>query len=602
MKKLFTKFLLLAIAMLMGGVNSAKAEEDELIFTEDFSSETYNVTWGGTSAGGVSPTVSDGALTVANGSQSGDRSAYVSFGTKAYEGSAHLTFDMKMWKSGWSGKNNTFYIYPTEEKNRYPSRTDAVVKISQDANGAISINENALGTYDGTNLTYDIYLDAKNGAAKVVVLNGEKEIKTFNLASTATGIGAFHLTFNKNYGSFAIDNISLSKWTPIAVSHNYTVNAVVNTTVLKQLATGVANENSAYEVVGLPYVITVDGVCYKLNDNDVTGYKKSFTMGTADETKTVSYSAASDINYFFEAESILSRSFDNVNGAYSGGKTAAVYSGAALTMTSINAGIYTITVNSSVRRANEDILKVQMSIDGTNWLDAGSISLTSNLGGNYSATDITLKANGRIRLVESKSQNMCHYVDYVTLTKTGDYTGETITVDTRATYVTPAPLDFTNVEGVKAYVASAVTASSVTLTQVNKVAANEPIVLLAEGEVTVDVPTFVGAAGTYDNYFVDAAAATEARTAGMTIYAISKTYGDFRKVGTTVELPAGKAYLAVDGTAAIKAVVFDDDATAADAVVAAQENVASVKKFMKNGQLLIETANGLVNAAGAQVK
>ena len=58
-----------------------------------------------------------------------------------------------------------------------------------------------------------------------------------------------------------------------------------------------------------------------------------------------------------------------------------------------------------------------------------------------------------------------------------------------------------------------------------------------------------------------------------------------------------KAYLNVTSAGAKPVIFIDDDATAADAVEAAQENVVSVKKFFKNGQLLIETANGLVNAA-----
>lgn len=600
MKKLFTKCCLLAIAMVMGGAISANAA-DELIFTEDFSDETYNVTWGGTSAGGVSPAVTDGALTVANGSQSGDRSAYVSFGENAYEGSAHLTFEMKMWKSGWSGKNNTFYVYPTEEKNRYPSRTDAVVTISQDANGAISVNGNALGTYDGTNLTYDIYLDAKNKAVKVVVLNGATKINTFNLASTAAGIGAFHLTFNKNYGSFAIDNISLTTWTPTAPSHSYTVNAVVNATVLKELATGVATENAAYEVSGLPYVISVDGVCYKLNDAEVTGYKKSFTMGTADETKTVSYSVASDINYFFEAESILSRSYGNSNGAYSGGTTAAVYSGAALTMSSIAAGIYTVTVNSSVRRTNEDILTVQTSTDGTNWVNAGTISLTSNVGGNYSALEIALPVNGSIRLVESKSQNMCHYVDYVTLTKTGDVYTKTLGTTGFGTFA--AACNVTVPEGVTVY---------------TSIFADETITATADETIKV-IPAntgviFKAAAGANVTFVATAEEGSAIETAltaavngvdgdGATIFGLLKNKNEFAKVMSGVTLANNSAFLSISasGKGAINFVV-DEDNTTTVAGVAEAKAEAKVVKFVKGGQILIKTANGIINAAAAQVK
>lgn len=94
-----------------------------------------------------------------------------------------------------------------------------------------------------------------------------------------------------------------------------------------------------------------------------------------------------------------------------------------LTMNDIAADTYVITVNSSVRRANEDILKVQVCTDGENWEDAGEIVLTSNEGGDYSIEDITLESDGAIRLVESKSQNMCHYIDYIVLVSKDVVTG-----------------------------------------------------------------------------------------------------------------------------------------------------------------------------------
>lgn len=212
MKKLITLTkTLLVLAGLCVGVN---AWAETQIFTEDFSGSTYNVTWGGTKAGGVSPDVVNGVLTVANGSQSGDRSAYVAFGSNAYTGCCRLTFDMAMTKSNWSGKNNNFYILPSATTDRYPSTDNAALIITQASDGAITAAGESVGKYDGTMLTYDLYLNTISGEAKLIIKEGESEVKTITYATTATGINTLHLTFNKNYGAFAIDNISFYSLVP----------------------------------------------------------------------------------------------------------------------------------------------------------------------------------------------------------------------------------------------------------------------------------------------------------------------------------------------------------------------------------------------------
>ena len=79
--------------------------------------------------------------------------------------------------------------------------------------------------------------------------------------------------------------------------------------------------------------------------------------------------------------------------------------------------------------------------------------------------------------------------------------------------------------------------------------------------------------------------------------------GFYKYTGTT--LAAKKAYLyseTLGGSSAKLSFKFaDDDATTVAGVAEAKAEVKTVK-FVKNGQFLIKTANGFVNAAGAQVK
>lgn len=73
--------------------------------------------------------------------------------------------------------------------------------------------------------------------------------------------------------------------------------------------------------------------------------------------------------------------------------------------------------------------------------------------------------------------------------------------------------------------------------------------------------------------------------------------------GKVVAEMMNKAYLNIPATAGVKPVLFfsDDNATAVAGVEEAKAEVKAIK-FVKNGQLLIKTANGIVNAAAAQVK
>lgn len=285
MKKLkfLRKMLLVVAGLLVGGVNCTWAES--LIFTEDFADGTYNVTWGGTSVGGISPSVADGALKVANGTSSGDRSAYIAFGKNAYTGCCRLTFDMAMTKSNWSGKNNYFYVLPAATTERYPSTTNAALAITQDSNGAITIAGESVGTYDGVSLTYDLFLNTITGKAKVIVKNGATTIKTISYATTATGINTINLQFNKNLGAFAIDNISFySLVAPaftlsedsktVSVSGSETVNVTDITGTISVKSNNTAAATASYDAG----VVTINGVANGVATVTVTGTNDGLTL------------------------------------------------------------------------------------------------------------------------------------------------------------------------------------------------------------------------------------------------------------------------------------------------------------------------------------
>ena len=554
------KTSLLAVAICCGGgVSEALADTtDDVIFTEDFSGETYKVSWGGVTGAGIVPSVVDGALNVANGSQSGDRGAYVSFGDNAYAGSAVLKFDMAINKSGYENKNNTAYIFPESTDARYPDATNAVVTIIQDYKGYITVNGKALGTsaYSGITLSYEVYLDATNKYVETVVKNGGTELANIKSQTKATGIGAFHLTFNRSYGAYTIDNISLSKYTPTTTTHNYVVNAKCGDITLKELEKSVAAENAQYTISGLPYAIEKDNVLYKLSDESVANFQKTFTMGTSDAEETVSYAVANDIDYFFEAENILSNTYgDDSKAYYSSGVTAGVCKNASLTMSSIKAGVYTVTVNTTVRKNGADVFTVQVSSDNTTWSDVGTLTLTDNVGGDFSYTGITLPSDGAIRLVESANKNTLHRIDYVTLTKTA----ETVSLPTEhiySTYCSDVDLDFTGVTGVEAYKVKVSGNKAVATKIEGKVKAGEGILLKKIDNRSVAVPTTTvdetEAQALADN---DLVGATEDISDWSDLNAymlVSDT--QFQKIGEGT-LAKGKAYLKIEQVNAVNSVL-----------------------------------------------
>lgn len=256
MKKTTLKALLMA-ALLCSGSTGAWGEN--VIFTEDFAGEPYEVTFNGTSTQGIAPTVTDGALTVENGKQRGDRSAYIAFGENACMGSCHLVFDMAMTKSGTSGKFNTFAILPDATTAYNPSTANAALTVVQDgSSGNITIGDQTVGNYSKTLLTYDLMLNTVAHSAVVKVYNGKTLLKEISYETTAGGVNTMYLNFNKAYGAYKIDNISLSSleapnFTIAATSANVEVGKTNSDITLSDVVGNVSVESGNEAVATATY-------------------------------------------------------------------------------------------------------------------------------------------------------------------------------------------------------------------------------------------------------------------------------------------------------------------------------------------------------------
>ena len=180
---------------------------------------------------------------------------------------------------------------------------------------------------------------------------------------------------------------------------------------------------------------------------------------------------------------------------------------------------------------------------------------------------------------------------------------------TYGTFVTTKALDFTNVTDMEAYIATGLngTSTAVTIEKVTKVPANTPIIVKTAEKTTasVNVPiTSSATAADVEGNLLVAGDGTTAwnGTAGYTYYYLASD--QFHK-GTSGTLQTGKAYLKVSGdpnsAKAMTLFIGEGETTGINGV----EEVAPVtktRKVVKNGRLVIETANGEYTVSGARVK
>jgi len=179
---------------------------------------------------------------------------------------------------------------------------------------------------------------------------------------------------------------------------------------------------------------------------------------------------------------------------------------------------------------------------------------------------------------------------------------EQITVNSTgvSTYVTTNALDFSNVEGLTALIATAETEDAITLTKVTEVPAGTPIVVRGTPETTYTVPTGTCTAlsetnllsGSLENEF-------DVNTATTPVYAIKNTDGEFHPVQTTVTIPAGFAYLISQYSTTLDAKPMiiageEEDPTAVANVTAIAEKKASARFFNAAGQQVSKNYKGFI--------
>ena len=172
----------------------------------------------------------------------------------------------------------------------------------------------------------------------------------------------------------------------------------------------------------------------------------------------------------------------------------------------------------------------------------------------------------------------------------------------KSTYVTTKALDFSDVEGLKAYVATAASAGKVTLTEVGAVPAGTPLMLIGTAGTEYTVPVATSASAPATNLFRAGDGTTEFD--GSTYDYILYTDGLFHPIGSGT-VATTKAYLHCDSdpTAAgarSLAITFDDDVTTGVTEIV-NSKLSNSKYFDLQGRRVVAPQKGLYIVNGKKV-
>ena len=169
-----------------------------------------------------------------------------------------------------------------------------------------------------------------------------------------------------------------------------------------------------------------------------------------------------------------------------------------------------------------------------------------------------------------------------------------------ATFVPNTNVGFSGT-GVTAYVVSAVGTDDVTLTEVESVPANTPVVVKAAAAGTYPLTLAESATDPATNYLLVSDGTV---TGGDNIFALAKKDGEvgFYAVSSTVTIPAGKCY--INSSSAVKARLsfnFEGDDATAITAIEATEAVNNGVIYNLSGQRVVKPLKGIYIQNGKKI-
>ncbi len=345
-------------------------------------------------------------------------------------------------------------------------------------------------------------------------------------------------------------------------------------------------------------------------------YETSSPYGVAVSAATtnVAYTTCetNDIYDVIECENTSYNSAgDGTGTGYSKGKTVLLASGKAMqTNSKLPVGIYDFSVFNSVRRSNVDRLKLQYSINGSDWTDLATLTFPSNDGTTQTAEKVVLAEDSYVRFLDDVGQNSCHYYDYILIKK---YVSVTISAAGWATFSSDYPLDFSKATtGLEAYMITGHEGNVVTKSQVTGTVPAGTGLLLKGDEGDYNIPVVASSSTDVSaNLMKAGTGASVSAEEGKTKYVLgvndngtdgdeSDDFAEFQKIGlTAATVDKGKAYLEFnEEISLVKAFMIDGTATGVEAPVAAEAAVVDGIYYNLNGQQVTKDYKGIVIVNG----
>ena len=347
-----------------------------------------------------------------------------------------------------------------------------------------------------------------------------------------------------------------------------------------------------------------DGEYYTIAAANANGmnYGESVSYTSSDENKI--YTRDKSITYYAEESDLnVTRSYAAQGQAPergSGGNWQRLYANSYAYTDALPAGAYKLDISGRSQSASSNSLDIDVRLaDGTLVKTGNTVTWGNAICSVQTFEGINVPEGASIVINNAIEYNTNVALDYVIAYRTGDAV-EQITINDIgvSSYVTTCPLDFSNLTGVKALIATSETEDQIVMTKVTEVPANTPIIVRGTAG-THDIP--VGTCTALPSTNLLKGSATESINAGDeegTVYALKKSDGEFHKVAATVTIPAKIAYFVSTATTAgakeIKSyTIFGEEETAVSSVNADTEK-ANVRLFNVAGQQVGAGYKGLV--------
>ena len=429
-------------------------------------------------------------------------------------------------------------------------------------------------------------LDRTNGkySYTITYVDGNSETQTglsgSNLAtsvSNATIVEAY--SWNNNQSN-ALSSVSYS-YEYSTAAFDYSVKAVtVGGSNISELASGTSNEAVT---VSYPRAIKVGEVWYTCPSTN----NFSVEATALNPNPTIVYTADESIVYFSEAEAITSSQVVS-SASCSGGSYVNYYAGPK-SVSFNTAGKYELETNVASRNANSS-LEVYTE-EGTE--SVAQIAKNGTLGIRTCQFDVEI-ANSIMRVggpyYNDKFQNSLGF-DYILIRAINQK--NTITDAGYATCCSPYALDFSSVDGLTAYIATA-TKDKVSFSEVKSAPANTGILLKGEAKA-YDIPV-VSSSGTdvSNNVFVGVTEATIIAAEAGYVLMGSPSVG-FYKNNNAFTVGANTAYIPLVNIPAEARVLsfigFEDETTGIKAIENGEWRTGNC--YNLNGQRIAKPSKGL---------